>query len=56
MTDPIVDEIRQARDGHARRFDFNLAAICEDLRRLQKACGHVIVSLPPRRAPRPEAS
>jgi hypothetical protein len=33
---------------HARRFGFDLDAICEDLRKIQQTCGHRIVSLPPR--------
>jgi len=48
MTDPIVEEVRKARWEHAQRFAFDLDAICEDLRRIQKTCGHRVVSLPPR--------
>ena len=48
MIDPIVEEVRKARWEHARQFGFDLDAICEDLRRIQKTCGHRIVSLPPR--------
>ena len=32
MTDPIVEEVRKYRDGHARRFNYDLKLICEDLR------------------------
>ena len=48
MRDPIVEEVRKARWEHARRFRFDLDAICEDLRRIQNSCGHPVVSLPPR--------
>jgi len=48
MTDPIVEEVRKARMEHARRFGFDLDAICEDLRRIQKTSGNRVVSLPPR--------
>lgn len=48
MTDPIVEEVRKARWEHAKRFGFDLDAICEDLRRIQKVCGHRVVSLPPK--------
>ena len=47
MKDPIVEEIRTIRDAHAARFRFDLHAICEDLRKKEKTCGHPIVSLPP---------
>ncbi len=40
MRDPIIEEIRMIRDTHA---------ICEDLRKKEKTCGHTIVSLPPKR-------
>ncbi len=48
MRDPIVEEIRKIRDTHAARFQFDLHAICEDLRKKEKTCGHTIVSLPPK--------
>jgi hypothetical protein len=32
-TDPILDEIRAFRDAHAKQFNFELAAICEDHRK-----------------------
>ena len=48
MIDPIVEEVRKARFEHASRFGFDLDAICEDLRRIQKTCGHRVVSLPPK--------
>jgi hypothetical protein len=43
MNDPIVDEIGKHRMEHARKFSVDLAAICKDLRRLQKASGHKVV-------------
>ena len=49
MKDPIVEEVRKARRAHAARFNFDLWAICEDLKRLEKTCGHPLVSLPPKR-------
>lgn len=47
--DPIVEEIRKARDAHARKFGYDLKAICADLREKEKNCGHPVVSLPPKR-------
>jgi len=34
--DPIVDEVRRVRDELARRFDYDLRAIGEDLMRRQR--------------------
>ncbi len=48
MKDPIVEEVRNIRDAHATKFNFNLHAICEDLRKKEKSCGHPVVSLPPK--------
>lgn len=47
--DPIVEEVRSHREAHAAKFDFDLAAICRDLRRQQDNSGRKIVSLPARR-------
>jgi ParB-like chromosome segregation protein Spo0J len=33
MTDPINEEIHKYRAEHARKFNFDLAAICKDLKR-----------------------
>jgi len=48
MKDPIVDEVREARRKHAQQFNFDLHAICVDLKEKEKACGHPIKSLPPK--------
>jgi hypothetical protein len=49
MKDPIVEEVREHRMEHTRKFGGDLKAICEDLRAIQKTCGHKVVRLPPRR-------
>lgn len=36
MNDPNVDEIRANRMAHTRKFNGDLALICEDLRKLQQ--------------------
>ncbi len=46
--DPIVAEIRAIRKAHAEKFNNNLHAICEDIRRLQRESGRKYVTLPPR--------
>lgn len=56
MRDAIIDEVRRARDEHAVRFNFDLHAICEDLREKEKECGHRVVSLPPKTRLRPTGS
>ena len=53
--DPIVEEIRRIREDHTARFNYDLKAICEDLRAKQAAGGRKIVSYPPRR-PREHAT
>jgi len=47
MIDPIIEEVREARKIRAQRFNFDLQAICKDLRAKEKNCVHPIKSLPP---------
>ena len=47
--DPIVEEIRKIRKEHAAKFNNDLEAICADLKKKEKDCGHPVVSLPPKR-------
>jgi len=47
--DPIVEEVRKARDEYARRFNYDLDAICRDLRERQKKSKHKVVSFPAKR-------
>jgi hypothetical protein len=35
-TNPILAEIRRFRDAHAKRFDYDLDAICDDLQHQRK--------------------
>ena len=44
MDDPIVDEVRKARDEYARKFNYDLDAICRDLKKHQDASGRRVVS------------
>ncbi len=48
MKDPIVEEVRKARQEHAQEFNHDLTAICNDLKRIEKECGDRLVSLPPK--------
>jgi len=47
--DPIVEEVRAAREAHARRFGFDLRAICRALQEQERTSGRQLVSFPPRR-------
>ena len=48
MNDPIVEEIRKYREQYAAKFNYDLEAICKDLRERQKTCGRKIVSRAPK--------
>jgi hypothetical protein len=50
MSDAIVEEIRKIRDDYARRFNYDLHAMCADLRHEQELSGAAIVSIPRRPA------
>jgi hypothetical protein len=47
MKDPIHEEIHKYREEHARRFNFDLAAICKDLR--ERSRNLKVVRLPPKK-------
>ena len=47
--DPIVQEVRRYREQYAAQFNYDLKAICRDLRERQKKGVHKVVSLPPKR-------
>jgi hypothetical protein len=46
--DPIVAEVRRAREEYAAHFNYDLAAIVEDLQRRQATSGLTYASPPPR--------
>lgn len=46
--DLIVEEIHKYREEYAKRFNDDLHAICQDLRKKQGQGGRQTVSLPPR--------
>ena len=45
MKDTIVAEIHRHREQHARRFNYDLRAMGEDLQRRQWESGHKIMGL-----------
>jgi hypothetical protein len=48
MKDPIVEEVRQQRLEHTRKFGGDLNRICEDLQRMQQMAGYQVVRRPPK--------
>jgi hypothetical protein len=55
IDDPIVAEVRKARDDYAKLFNYDLEAICRDLQNKQLQSGRKLISFPPKR-PRTAAS
>jgi hypothetical protein len=49
MKDSIVEEVRQAREEHAKRFNYDLKAIFFDIRKQQEESGQRFVSFPAKR-------
>ncbi|GAB4157607.1 MAG: hypothetical protein Tsb009_34720 [Planctomycetaceae bacterium] len=47
--DPIVNEVRKAREEYAKRFDYDLSEIVQDLIKKQKQPGKNVVSFPPKK-------
>lgn len=51
--DEILEEIYRIREEHAKSFNYDLQAICNDLRKKQSIGGRQIISVPlkPRNQP-----
>ncbi len=47
--DPIVEEVRAIREAHAAKFNHDLKAIYDDIKRQERESGEKYVTLPPRR-------
>jgi hypothetical protein len=43
--DEIVEEVRRVREEHAAKFNYDISAICADIRRKQAESGRIVVSL-----------
>ena len=43
MNDPIVEEVRKYRNEHAKRFNYDLDAICADLIKHQSSHPHRLI-------------
>ncbi len=46
--DPIVEEVRKYREAHAKKFNYDLKRICQDLKEKEKKYPNRLVSLPPK--------
>lgn len=47
--DEIFEEVRKVRDEYAAKFNYDLDAIYEDIKKQEKQSGRKVVSLPPRK-------
>ncbi|MGD2093082.1 MAG: hypothetical protein PVH61_43375 [Candidatus Aminicenantes bacterium] len=48
IKDPIVEEVRKIREAHAAKFNYDLRAIYEDLKKQEKESKRKFVTLPPK--------
>jgi hypothetical protein len=44
--DPIIEEVRKIREKHAAKFNYDLDAICRDLKEQERKSERKVVSLP----------
>lgn len=50
IKDPIVEEVRKTREAHAAKFNYDIQAIYEDLKKQEKKSKRKFVTLPPKYA------
>jgi len=55
IKDEVVNQVRQAREQNAAKFNYDLKAIVADARKRQKKSGHRVVSLALKPKNRPPA-
>jgi len=48
----IVEEVRKIREKHAAKFNYDLDAICRDLKEQERKSGRKVVSLPAKKPTR----
>jgi hypothetical protein len=51
MEDPIVEEVRRLREERSARLNFDVDAIFEELKTIERERGWTVVSLAPKRTP-----
>jgi len=49
VIDPIVAEVRRAREAYATQFNYDVYAMGRDLQERQQKSGRTVVALPPKR-------
>lgn len=49
-SDPIVEEVRKARQEYAKRFNYNLHTMAEDLKEKERQHQDRLVTYPPKPA------
>jgi hypothetical protein len=49
MVDPIVEAVRKLREDHAARFNYDVDAIFDDLKRIERERAGTVISLQPKR-------
>ena len=47
--DEIIEEVRRVRDEYAAKFNYDLNAIYEDIKKQEKQTERKVVSLPPKK-------
>ena len=52
--DEIVEEVRRVRDEYAAKFNYDLDAIYEDIKKQEKQTKRKVVSLSPKKVELPE--
>lgn len=55
-SDNIIEELRKIKREHAKQFNFNVRAICDDLREEQSKSETPPVTLAPKKAKRKPAA
>ena len=46
--DPIVEEVHKYRNEYAKKFNYDLHAICKDLKKKEKKSNREVISFPPK--------
>lgn len=52
--DPIVEEVRKARDAYAQQFNYNLDAVYRDLKAKERQSGRQMAPCPSKREKTPD--
>ncbi len=50
INDPIIAEVRKARDVYAKKFNYDIDAMCRDLNKRQEKSRNKVISISPPRS------